>query len=682
MPSVLPGSYKLASFRAAVVWKQGFLCARLYFMAEHMRNSQNKSNKFYGTMISSSRADARITDIHLPDLSERYFTLRRSDFETDAVLNVASGFIPVLSEDKIMYVHQPVMALFGPDIESVELLSRQISIEYEDLEEENLLSIDEGESESLTIGTAQEVTEDMRKVTSTVRISPVSYTNDAKLRCECWQEGEKLHIEVPTQWPGLIRNNVARLLSVPASSIVVHQMPYQNRHDEYVIPPAILAATGALATLKAGLPVVLVSQAESATPEIVIQRETMCTSDGKPVNEECTVTAKLGAFSLDDREFIRQCMPGLIPNYQFSHFHATVTTMRSSRMPCLFSGSSGYADALFSTEYHANEIAASFETPPGQWRSYVSSFKRPFTDYIPSADISRLAQNSALIAEKSDFSRKWASYSTQSGDFSLLSFTRGIALASGLSIAGVSTSLAKKADSQARITLTEKGNVTLLTSFPPSDDFDNIVRKTVLHEMDEETERDVIILDNDGTSLDSGPDVLSRQFGQFPGQLALAAAKLNQEKAHAELPYSIVFSCDESLMPCEFEPRGLASIIIELSVDNMTFKPVVLEAWVCVSCGAFISSRMLKSTVRQTVMSTLCDCGASFSASQERPFRINIFTEEWNSGYITDVTQALRGLTKAAFVSALRQTLASIPASLPAMDADIEAAYSRRGKEA
>ena len=156
MPSVLPGSYKLASFRTAVVWKQGFLCARLYFMAEHMRNSQNKSNKFYGTMISSSRADARITDIHLPDLSERYFTLRRSDFETDAVLNVASGFIPVLSEDKIMYVHQPVMALFGPDIESVELLSRQISIEYEDLEEENLLSIDEGESESLTIGTAQE----------------------------------------------------------------------------------------------------------------------------------------------------------------------------------------------------------------------------------------------------------------------------------------------------------------------------------------------------------------------------------------------------------------------------------------------------------------------------------------------------------------------------------------------
>ena len=114
----------------------------------------------------------------------------------------------------------------------------------------------------------------------------------------------------------------------------------------------------------------------------------------------------------------------------------------------------------------------------------------------------------------------------------------------------------------------------------------------------------------------------------------------------------------------------------------MTFKPVVLEAWVCVSCGAFISSRMLKSTVRQTVMSTLFDCGASFSASQERPFRINIFTEEWNSGYITDVTQALRGLTKAAFVSALRQTLASIPASLPAMDADIEAAYSRRGKEA
>ena len=98
-------------------------------MAEHMRGSLNKSSKFYGTLITAnSSKKARVTGIEIPDLGERYFTLRRSDLKDDAVLTVFSGTLPVLSEESILYPQQPVMALFGPDSESVGLLSKDIRL--------------------------------------------------------------------------------------------------------------------------------------------------------------------------------------------------------------------------------------------------------------------------------------------------------------------------------------------------------------------------------------------------------------------------------------------------------------------------------------------------------------------------------------------------------------------------
>lgn len=645
-------------------------------MAEHMRSAMNKSNKFYGTLVTCPSAGVRISTLETGEFDERYFTLRKSDFDEDATLALFNGTMPLLSEDEILYPDQAVLALFGPDAESVQLASRQIKLETVPLEAE----LTGGTTDSLTIGSPKaDETEDgeTRIVRSTVTLDSVAALSPVRLVCECWSEGEKIHIEVPCQWPAMIRRNVARLLGKDETDVVVHQMPYQSRHDEYLIQPAILACIGAKATVKAGLPVVLQSHASAVSPKVTVERTTSCSVDGKPLDEECTMTAFLGAFTLDDEEYTRQALAGLVPNYPLRSFKATVEVRRSMTFPSLIHCGAGYSDALFSTERHATVLADSFETPPAKWKEYVMEGKRPFTDYMPSADFAQLARLDDKMVEESDFNRKWASYRTQNGDFTLLPFNRGIALSGGFSIAGFSTTHSKENETQARITLTEKGNVTLLTSFPDRDHFHDIVTKTVQNELDLDESKDVIILDNDGTMTDSGPDILCRSTGHFPLQLANACAKLNLEAK--ELPCSVVFGCDETLMPCEFEQRGMAAVIVETKIDNITFIPVVLEAWVTVASDTSIRDKDLNSIVRKTVAGTLEDCGAILSTDPQRPFRVNITRKDWTGGSLTSLTQALCALTRASFASALKMSLPSITDTLPADSVALEKAYRERG---
>ena len=649
-------------------------------MAEHMRSSQNKSNKFYGVVLNSGKAGVRIKNISLPDLGERYFTLRKQDFPSNGVLSVFSGSVPVLSEDNILFPQQPVMAVFGPDNESVAMQAKNIQFEYESLDDgQNHFNFEDGFTDSLIIGSRSENTGNMREIKTKFRTKAASYTSSTIISCEAWQEGDKMHIEVPTQWPQLIRVNVAQLLSLDASNVIVHQMPCNPLHNEYLICPAVLAYIAAMGTIRAGVPVVLSGNACSDSPLLSVERTTWCTEDGKPVYEECTMEAELGAFQIEDKEYIRQALAGLIPNYTLSYFNASVTTKRSASRPSLFYSGCGYADALFTSEAHLSHIASAFEIPVPQWKEYVSrDGKRSFTDYLPSVQLSPLVELERDIVEKSDFNRKWSSYETQHNDYSVIPFNRGVGIACGISVAGFSTTLARQVSSQAKITLTEKQNVTLLTSFMEDNGFESTVKNIISGEVDLGSDGEVMVLDNDGVLIDSGPDMLSRNRASFLSQLAGACSKLNIQRKEEKPPISLYFACDDNLMPCEFDQRGRAAVIIEIRVDNISFIPVATGAWVSVDIGRLDNRKNIEAEVRSTITRTLSECGALLSTESERPFSISFSVHETIAEYSSALTQAVDALTRAAFLSALNQCVPAIEEGLPVSPSDIQKALNEK----
>ena len=649
-------------------------------MAEHMRSSQNKSSKFYGIVINSTQAGVRIKDIRLPELGERYFTLRKEDFHSCGVLSVFSGSIPALSEDSILFPQQAVMALFGPDSESVSLQAQKIEFEYAPLDEDqNHFNFEDGFTDSLTIGNRPENLSELREIKTKFSTKEDLYESSTIINCEAWQEGDKMHIEVPAQWPQLIRENIAQLLSVEMSNVVVHQMPCNPLHNEYLIYPAVLAYIAAMAAIKAGVPVVLSGHAYSSSPVLNAEKTTWCAQDGRPVCEECRLEAQLGAFQIGDREYIRQALAGLIPNYPVEYFNADVTTKRSSSAPSIFHAGCGYADALFTSEAHLSHIASAFEIPVPQWKEYVSrDGRRSFTDYLPSVQLAPLVELERNIVAHSDFNRKWSSYETQNNDYSVIPFSRGIGIAGGISIAGFSTSLAKEMNSQAKITLTEKQNVTLLTSFMEDSAFDSAVKSIISREVDLADDSEIMILDNDGVLIDSGPDMLSRSRASFLSQLAGACSKLNVQRKTEKPPISVYFSCDDNLMPCEFDQRGRVAVIVEIRVDSISYTPVATGAWVSVDAGWLDSRKDIETEVRSTVTRTLAECGAELSCDAERPFRIHFSIKETTAEYSAAITQTVSALTKASFLSALNQCVPAIGEGLPVTASDIQKALGEK----
>lgn len=652
-------------------------------MADHQRNAQSKGAKFYGALVHAGPGAGQLGPVTGPDPGERFFTIRRADFPAPPMVHALSGSFPALTEDKALFPGQPVLAIFGPDYESVELEAARWTVGTAPDSPGQDLGLGDEDVDGLQWGTKPDDLGTLREVKGEYRTLASERILPTPMTCEVWSDGGKVHVEAPTQWPGLVRRTVAHVLDIPEKEVTIHRTPWLPEADEGLLYPAVLAAIAAMASAKSGSPVALRSKVAAATPGVVIKRTTWCSDDGKPVAEEVEMEAETGALPTGGKEFARQALAGLIPNYPLQHFSCSVTVKRSPRAPSAFSGAAGYPQAIASSEAHAARIAAGYELPVTKWKDYVAKGgRRPFTDFMPSVELDSLAPLPAEITKESDFDRKWASGATSVGDFSLLPMTRGIGLATGVSVAGFSTSLGREVDFQAKLTFTEKGNATILTSFAPFGPYASTVRKTVSQYIDLAGERDVILLDGESSGADTGPEILCRPASAFATQLSGACAKLAASlREGAQLPVSHVFPSDERLMPCEFEPRGMASVVVEVSLDERTFVPVATEAWVCVETGAAGDNRVFRDSLKAAVAGELRRLGAELLMTPPRPFKVNLEVRTSGDGPAPGVGQGLRGLVEAAFRSALSQCAPGLGDVLPVTAAMAAEAVAKGGEK-
>ena len=127
-------------------------------MAERVKNRQNISSIFFGTLITSNVDRARISRIELPELDNRFTTISAGDLFGDNVFTLFSDTMPILAKGEVLYKGQPILAIFGPDYESVNLAARETVIEYEELKSESTLFDNiKDEEETLLWGDKEEL---------------------------------------------------------------------------------------------------------------------------------------------------------------------------------------------------------------------------------------------------------------------------------------------------------------------------------------------------------------------------------------------------------------------------------------------------------------------------------------------------------------------------------------------
>ncbi|BFN38167.1 xanthine dehydrogenase family protein molybdopterin-binding subunit [Fidelibacter multiformis] len=90
-------------------------------------------NPLYLKTVRSTRPHAKILDIRLPDLPENCFIIDKSHIPGKNRMRTVVSDHPILAEDEVLYIGQPILLVAGPSRELVYQISEKIRIDYEDL---------------------------------------------------------------------------------------------------------------------------------------------------------------------------------------------------------------------------------------------------------------------------------------------------------------------------------------------------------------------------------------------------------------------------------------------------------------------------------------------------------------------------------------------------------------------
>ncbi len=639
------------------------------------RKTFSRYNMRCGLVLKAEKAGVRLTSFNIPQLDQRFLVLTGKDIVVNNSITMLGGRIPLLAVDKIDYIGQPLLALFGPDYESVELIMEKIEVNTEPFSEEEKPVL-ESAIPSLSFSWGQEEIPDeetlkgFKKVDSTFKFDHTPFISSLRYSIGVWQDGNNIHVQAPMQWPKLVQDSISKTIDKEAKNIILHPIKSNPRYDEYLLYPAIYSTLAAIAMLTTGLPVEIRMVGESARAGITIQRTTYLNEEHRPVVENVKMTIDQGAYSFAGSEYQRQAMTGLLPKYTVKSFSAEVSIIKSWKQPASFCGSLGYSEAMAGTEFHTSRLADKSEYTPVQLREYIKREKTKFTDYAPAYSLEDKSKLDG-IAKESVFNRKWASNSFHHGDFGLLGALRGIGIATGLGIAGFSTTLAKEENFSAMMNYTAKKNIIINSSANLSQSAMKYCRDLIVSKFQEETTAEnVLFLEQNNETIDSGPDVLSRFQTCFPSQLGAAAKQLGSLINKAKPPISLKFDAENIFSPCEFEYTGYGSLIIEIEIRKKNFIPSVKAVWGNFCIANILAKGDAKDRARQAILSTLKECGGEISPNMK--LNVEISQSNDTSDNLAPISSIAKGLTMGAFSSALFQAAGMEAAFLPTDAARLE----------
>ena len=650
-------------------------------MAE--RKIFSRYNMRCGLVMKSKVAGVRLKGFKIPSFDQRFLVITSEDI-SDNSISLFGSTMPILADSEITYIGQPLLAVFGPEFESVELLMRQIEVEtepYDENDKEKLLRDETpplffswGQDEAIT----SEEENKYKVIDSEFRIEPTVFISSLRYTVTLWKENESLYAELPTQWPELVVNTISKITGMAPKSINLRQSNLFSKRDEYLFMPAVYASLAAIATIRLALPVEIRAVGESARAGMTFIRHTILNDDGKPISESVDVTADQGAYQFAAKEMQRQIMTGLLPTYSLKSFMAKISIVSSNTHPASFAGSLGYSEALAATEYHHTKLLDKNCCTPVMFEAGEKG-KTRFTDYAPSMELENITSLITPIAKASVFDRKWASNNFQHGDFSLVGYIKGIGLASGSSVAGFSTAMAKESGFSSIMTYTQKKNISVNAYVNNNDYLVKYWKSLISSRVEDEGSADnVVFLEQAPNAIDCGPDVLSRYASCFTPQLAAAAKRLNILRLADKIPVSIKFDAENTYYPCEFEHSGFGAVIAEVKISSMSFSPVVTEVWANFCLSHIIDQKDAYNKARCFILTTLGECGATIPSSFK--LHLSLSSKEGISETITNIEALARALTMGAFANALYQAAGAKAAIMPTSAERIEQALAGGAK--
>lgn len=632
-----------------------------------------KQKHLVGKLILSPVSKGRIVDIKMPE-SDSIVTVTADDTAGKSV-KILEDYLPILANGFISYLGQPVIAVFGPDSETVDVFCSGVEIEVDSDEAD----FQEAFSKPIlpftwTSGNISKFfTKDATIVESefTVDSQGEALSSDERILA-CFAE-DGCHVKLASQWPLHVKDSVASVLGVTKLQVKIYPKHFRADFDQLLYMPSVYAAITAIAAKKAGCLAELFVSVASYQPKTKFTRSTVINSEGKPCAEKILVEADFGAYPLYVDEACRSILAGLIPSYDINAVEVVIQINKSATIPASFFGDLGYSTATAFTEYHFNKIAKVAGKSPYQWRcenlgkiSLLSEKVRRCMTYE--------ALQSCLdeCATDSWFNRIYSVNSQ--GKFAnqkvspIAGYAKGIGLACAHGVGGFSEAHPYSAQNHLNLTLGDDGRVYVTIGFyVASDTLDNY--KNIIHEnLDVDPEKIFFTDLNADNVKDFGPNVLSRGACVVPKMLETACQQAAKRlKTGTKPPFTQqVFYTVEENRPF-YDANTFGAIAIALHIDPVKLVPVVDNITARLKFGKVLNTTVLARRIRQTI----CTSIAHFCPCIENNYTIDLKVKSNPHLPTGSCNSMLRGITAAAFASAVCQALGHDVNKFPINDQDI-----------
>jgi xanthine dehydrogenase large subunit len=228
-------------------------------MLEQSEIFELNTKYLFGRVINSTVAKAHIAAIEIP--SDRRFpditVVYATDLGSCNYVDVMGTKVPILASEEVSYQGQPVMAVFGPEDEDVELFCKEVKISYkiEPEADANATEVYE-EPFSWSYGdTSEFFVQGAKTVKSTFSVAAHESTLLGGQRVFAALENGVMNLQLETQWPVNVRKSVANALGYPLDKVCVNAQPNEASYDQFIFSPTVLACLAAVAAEKTNSPV-------------------------------------------------------------------------------------------------------------------------------------------------------------------------------------------------------------------------------------------------------------------------------------------------------------------------------------------------------------------------------------------------------------------------------------------
>lgn len=221
-------------------------------------------NPLYVKTVRSNQSHARISAIHIPTLPEGYWVIDKSHIPGKNYMKTVVSDHPILAEDEVLYIGQPILLVAGPDREKVYGLSKEIRIDYEPLPA--VYTLEESEKQgmvftdyTLSKGNPVEAFSQAEKILQdeySTGLQEHVYLEPQGMAAEFKED--TVFVYGSMQCPFYVEEALTEALNMPADKIRVIQTTTGGAFGGKEEFPSLIACHVAIATCVTGYPVILI----------------------------------------------------------------------------------------------------------------------------------------------------------------------------------------------------------------------------------------------------------------------------------------------------------------------------------------------------------------------------------------------------------------------------------------